>query len=399
MADDLSPDRRGGGNKKGRRASFGNVRTLPSGRIQARYTGPDGREHRAPTTFETMKDARAWLAMQQADITRRTWLPSVSTKDVPTLAEFAASWLTERDDLKPKTRAHYTDLLDRLILPTLGDLRLQTITADHVEDWHRALGQSTPTYRAHAYTLLRTIMGAAVEAKLITANPCHIKGASSVKRRKHIEPATLDELDAIVANLPERYRAMILLAAWCSLRFGELAELRRSDVDLRRESVFVSRGVTFVKGRAVVGKPKSEAGTREVHMPPSIVPAVTEHLRNHVPRSPDALLFPAADGVSHMATSTLYRVWYPARAAAGRPDLRFHDLRHTGLVMAAQAGATLAELMERGGHSTNTAAMRYQHAARGRDAAIAAAMSALAEVPTPKKRKKPKKGRKRGDTP
>lgn len=382
MSDDLSPARRGGGNTRGRRETFGNVRKLPSGRFQARYTGPDGREHKAPTTFETKRDATTWLAMQQADITRRTWLPGVSGKDVPTLAEFAAAWLEERE-LKPRTRAHYADLLDKFILPTLGDLRVQTLTPEHVEDWHRALGRSTPTYRAHAYTLLRTIMGAAVEQRLTAANPCHIAGASNVKRRKQIEPATLDELDVIVEHVPERYRAMILLAAWCALRFGELAELRRSDIDLRRNVVSVTRGVTYAEGRTVVGTPKSDAGIREVTMPRVIVPAVTEHLRNHVPRAPDALLFPAADGMSHMATSTLYRVWYPARKAAGRPDLRFHDLRHTGLVMAAQAGATLAELMGRGGHSTTTAALRYQHVARGRDAEIAEAMSRAAERDTP----------------
>ena len=74
------------------------------------------------------------------------------------------------------------------------------------------------------------------------------------------------------------------------------------------------------------------------------------------------------------------RVYYPARKAAGRPDLRFHDLRHTGAVLAAQTGATLAELMSRLGHSTSQAAMRYQHAAADRDAIIAQRLSALIEA-------------------
>lgn len=73
----------------------------------------------------------------------------------------------------------------------------------------------------------------------------------------------------------------------------------------------------------------------------------------------------------HMAPATLYKVYYPARAAAGRTDLRWHDLRHTGAVLAAQTGATLAELVGRLGHSTPGAAMRYQHAAADRDAEIA----------------------------
>ena len=77
------------------------------------------------------------------------------------------------------------------------------------------------------------------------------------------------------------------------------------------------------------------------------------HLNNHTGKGKDALLFPAAaDSNAHMAPSTLYKVYYPARKAVGREDLRWHDLRHTGAVLAAQTGATLAELMGRLGHST-----------------------------------------------
>jgi integrase len=73
------------------------------------------------------------------------------------------------------------------------------------------------------------------------------------------------------------------------------------------------------------------------------------------------------------------RHWYKARKAAGRDDLRWHDLRHSGAVLAAATGASLAELMARLGHSTPQAAMRYQHAAQGRDREIAALLSKIAE--------------------
>jgi integrase len=106
---------------------------------------------------------------------------------------------------------------------------------------------------------------------------------------------------------------------------------------------------------------------------------VRYHLRDHVGAAQSALVFPAANG-GHMAPSSLYAVYYPAREAAGRPDLRFHDLRHTGAVLAAATGATLAELMARLGHSTVSAAMIYQHAAADRDKAIAEALSKLATV-------------------
>jgi integrase len=92
---------------------------------------------------------------------------------------------------------------------------------------------------------------------------------------------------------------------------------------------------------------------------------------------PNALLFPAADGTSHLAQSTFAKHWYPARKVAKREDMPWHALRHYGATRAALAGATLKELQDRLGHSTVAAAMRYQHTA-GRDAELAAKMSQLA---------------------
>ena len=85
----------------------------------------------------------------------------------------------------------------------------------------------------------------------------------------------------------------------------------------------------------------------------------------------DSLIF-ATEGGGHLQPSHAYRHWYKARDAAGRPDLRWHDLRHSGAVLAAATGASLAELMGRLGHSTPQAAMRYQHVAAGRDREVAA---------------------------
>lgn len=179
--------------------------------------------------------------------------------------------------------------------------------------------------------------------------------------------------------MPEKYRPMVMLSSWCGLRFGEVTELRRKDLDLTNAVIRVRRGVVRANGERIVGTPKSEAGTRDVAIPPHLIPMLQAHRDSLSLRGRDALLFPAADGVSHIAPSTLYRVFYPAREAAGRPDLRWHDLRHTGAVLAAQTGATLAELMGRLGHSTPAAALRYQHAAQGRDAQIARRLSEIAQ--------------------
>jgi integrase len=85
-------------------------------------------------------------------------------------------------------------------------------------------------------------------------------------------------------------------------------------------------------------------------------------------------LFPSQSGAP-ISPSSFFKPWRKARLAAGRPDLRFHDLRHTGAVLAAQEGATLAELQARLGHTTPAAAMIYQHAASERDKELAERLS------------------------
>ncbi len=247
-----------------------------------------------------------------------------------------------------------------------------------VREWHAGLRRETgPTMRAHAYSLLRTIMNTALADDVIPANPCRVRGAGSVKRARTIREASLAELEAITLAMPARYRAMVLLAAWCALRFGELTELRRGDIDVKNGVVHVRRGVVRGEDGRAVKDPKSSAGKRPVNIPPHLMPAVKAHLRDHVAAGRDALVFPDASG-RHMAPSALYAVYHPAREKAGRPDLTFHDLRHTGAVLAAATGATLAELMARLGHSTVSAALLYQHASADRGKVIAAALSDLA---------------------
>ena len=242
------------------------------------------------------------------------------------------------------------------------------------------MNPDTPTVRARHYALLKAVLNTAVADDLIDANPCRLRGASNSPRARDVRPASVEELSAIVEAMPEQYRALVLLGAWCALRSGELLELRRRDVDVVHGTVRVERAVSWVRGKAVTGTPKSAAVTRTVAIPPHIVPAVTRHLEEFTGSSADALLFPGADGVSNLQPSTLYKHWQPARVSAGRPGLRLHDLRHAGATMAAMAGATLADLQQRLGHSSVNAALRYQHASQDRDRQIAEALSRMSNL-------------------
>jgi len=367
--------------KAGRR-SFGRIRKLPSGQYQAGYVGPDLVTHYAEHTFSAKMDAEAWLAAERTATQVPTWMPPKVRRAYeeanrpPTLAEYAEGWLASRD-LKPRTRALYEQIWSHRIALTLGDRLVTEITPTVVRAWYVALGPNQHTARAHAYSLLRSMLTTAVGEQIISANPCVIRGAGVAKRATKTEPATLEQLVVIVEHMPDRLRLAVLIAAWCSLRQGELLELRRQDIDLARGILRIRRAVVRLPGKApIVGTPKSGAGVRDVAIPPHLMPEVERHLEVHVPPSKASLLFAGRDSGEQLASSTLYRWFYPAREAAGRPDLRWHDLRHTGATMAAVSGATLADLMKRLGHSTVGAALRYQHAVDGRDNELARRMSA-----------------------
>lgn len=357
------------------RRGFGRIRQERSGRFSAAYIGPDTRLHRASRTFANREDAEGWLARQRKKIDLGTWGATEASGGI-TLDAYSKQWLKQRS-LRPRTQQLYRSMLDRLILPELGDLKIAALTPAKVRTWHSGLGTDHPTRNAHAYGLLHAICTTATQDELIDANPCRIRGAMQNKRRRDVEVLTPAQVDKLAARMPAELRASVTLAAWCGLRWGETSELRRKDIPADCSVLRIRRAVTYRAGRFYIGEPKTAAGVRDVAVPPHIRPMLKQHLKTHVGKGPNALLFPGDDG-KHLR-SDQYRYWFTlARKAIGKPNFRVHDLRHVGAVLAAQSGATTAELMHRLGHTTPEMALRYQHVAEGRDAEIAARLSKLA---------------------
>jgi integrase len=139
----------------------------------------------------------------------------------------------------------------------------------------------------------------------------------------------------------------------------------------------VERGwVQVENGPAQIGPPKTDAGRRSVNIPANLMPVLFDHLNRYTAPEPDAWLFPGENG-NPVSPRTLSRAWTTARQSVGCPDLRLHDLRHTGLTWVARLGATTREIMRRGGHSSPVAALPYQHATDDSDAVLADALGAL----------------------
>ncbi|MFG6200843.1 tyrosine-type recombinase/integrase [Nonomuraea sp. JJY05] len=357
---------------------FGRVRKLPSGRFQARYPGPDGVDRTAPHTFATKKDAEVWLTKKEAELLAGDWLNPDLGK--VSFKEYGGAWIDERPGLRPKTVQLYEGLFRIHLVPTFGNCAMSEIKVAHIRKWRKQLldnGVGAVTV-AKAYRLLKAIFNTAVEDGLIKANPCTIKRAG--KEDSPERPVlTMKQVFVLADAIDPRFRMLILLATFGSLRWGELAALQRRNVDLEAGTIRVVGTTTELKdGSVTIGPPKSEAGKRIVSIPATLLPDLRTHMETYAEQGEHGHVFVGPKGAK-LRRANFTRVWAAALKKAKLGGFHFHDLRHTGNTLAAQSGATLRDLMTRMGHSSTRAALIYQHTAMERDRAIADALGKLAE--------------------
>jgi integrase len=298
---------------------------------------------------------------------RGDWLdPSAGA--VP-FAKYAPDRLGQ-GQFSPKTAQLYELLLRLHLTPTFGELTIAEIRQEDVRIWRAEQLRNGPMQDrpfgpvtvAKAYRLLRAILDTAVRDKRIRANPCQIKGAD--KESSPERPVlSVAEVYRLAEAIGPRYRALILLATFGNLRWGEIAGLRRKNLDLASRTVRVIETV-YELDRLVRGKPKSEASLRKV-----VLPELVRHLERFAGQGPDGLVFVGVKG-GQLRRSNFSKPWARALARAELPAAtHFHDLRHIENTLSAEADASLAELMNRMGHSSARAAMVYLHARRAGPAA------------------------------
>jgi integrase len=363
---------------------FGSIRKRDSGRFQARYTGPDGRAYSAPETFERKTDAARWLSVRETEIMHGDWINPEAGRI--TFETYARQWLADRV-LKTRTRELYAGLLRNHLLPTFAPLTLDRLNEAAVRRWRKerldagphADRPFGPVTVAKAYRLLHAIMATAADDMVIRRNPCRIEGAGQEESdERPVIP--LPVVFKIAANMPARYRALVLLATFAQLRLGELAGLTRDRLDLDNCQVRITGALVQPdKGNLRMEAPKSRASKRTLSFPAEIRPELQEHLDRYAQPGAQGLVFVGPNG-GMIRRQNFRPIWHAASVAAGMPDAHFHDLRHTGGTNAAYTGATTKELMARLGHSSPRAAMIYQHATRERDKAIADALGKLADT-------------------
>lgn len=364
-----------------RRRTSGSVRQRPSGRWQARVRDPLTGRLSTLGTFGTKADADRVLALALADQTRGAWIDPSRGRVL--VGEYSRSWLSDRPNLRPRTRELYEGLIRLHIVPTLGNVELRKLTPSAVRRWHSGLLKADkpgPPTVAKAYRLLHTILATATADELIVKNPCVIDGAG-VERAEERDVITVAQVWDLADAVEARYRALVLMAAFTGMRRGELFGLTRRRVDLLHKTVSVAEQRQQLRdGTLILGPPKTNAGRRAFALPDPLIPELERHLAAFGQPGADGLVFTGDKG-GPLRDHVWQKKFDRARTAVGLPELHFHDLRHVANTLAAASGASTRELMHRMGHASPAAALRYQHATRDRDRAIAAALGELITPP------------------
>lgn len=358
--------------------------------------------------YSNLRDAKAALTLAKADVVRGVYqspedvkaereaekareaavlaaAKALEEKEL-TVSAWSEKWLdqlveTGRSDGTLRT---YRSTLSRHILPALGRKKLGEVTQDDVDKLLRS--RKTPAVRTNVSRVLRSLYLAAVDQgegglstvpfRLHVPKPQVARGLDSSK------VATPEQVRALAEALPERLSLAAYLAAIMSLRLGEVLGLQRGDFEglgtpgfavlhIRRQWNSKAYG-----GGAAYSAPK--AGSEGVlAVPEELASQVRAHLDRWVGGAKASPLFPSVTDPSRPLSQTRFdEEWRAARVKAAMPAFRFHDLRHTGLTLYAQAGATLSEIMARGRHKHPEVAVRYQHATLERDRANAAVLGA-----------------------
>ncbi|MDQ3357853.1 MAG: site-specific integrase [Actinomycetota bacterium] len=353
--------------------------------------------------FDTLVDAKAALSIARADAARGIFVPlaqrraarKVETEKAEaeslTLREWSEEWLAALEanpDRSKGTIVAYRSVLKNHVVPQLGDVRLVDLTTELVADHLAALarlpskrhaGARTNGIAPNASIVLRSCINAAVKSR---AGGLETFTFPEARKHRRVRPedeqgdvATAKEVKAFTEAMPEHLRIAVPLAAWCALRMGEVLGLQRRDLEHLdnpgRATLHVRR--QWNSQANALTPPKADS-VRSIAIPTALLPALVIHLGTFTGPEPTAPVLCGPRG-ARVSQSTLDRNWREARDTAGRPGFHFHNLRHTGLSAYAVQGATLAELLHRGGHTDVTVALRYQHATAARDRALTERLS------------------------
>lgn len=326
---------------------MGHVRRTASGRWQARYRDPSGRER--ARNFTRKVDADRFLIRVESDKLRGQWIDPEAARI--RLSEVAERWYSTTAPLKPKTRSGYRSLLDSRILPHLRELRLRHIDPVVVREWIADLqedGLSASRIR-QARNVLHAVFTMAVDGSMVTRNPvAGVKTPPVVSRpRRYL---TAKQVGDLADAMESPYDLLVLVLAHTGIRFGEAAALRRSHCLLEVSRLHISESLAEVAGCLHFGTTKTHR-QRVVALPASIRNELQHHLEVAVIPS-DGLVFTSPKGRPLRYSNFRRRQWTPAIEKAGLSGLEIHELRHTAASLMIDQRADPKLVQTQLGHSS-----------------------------------------------
>ena len=368
----------------------GTKRTVPSARDgvglrwMARYVDSAGVER--SKSFGRKSDAAAWLDGETTGHVTCTWTdPKLSAVTFGVIAE---RWIATKATRAPKTVAGYRCLLDTVVLPRWCDVPLREVRFDDRQVWLTGLsvggsvrfeGKGLSASRVRqAHQLVGAVLKFAVKAKHLTVNPADdgvdLPSLPEVEQRY----LTHEQLHR-VAVASGRLRTLVLVLAYCGLRFGEAAALQAADVDVPNRRIRVQRSVTYVRKTGLVEGPTKNHKARTVPVPAFVARLLETEIGD---RDGGALVFTSARGGGYLTLGQArYTFAKATKAVDGCGGVRLHDLRHTCASLAISSGANVKVVQKLLGHKTATLTLdRYGHLYPDDLDAVATAFDAAAQT-------------------
>jgi integrase len=275
-------------------------------------------------SFARKADALRFLTLVQADLLRGSYVdPGRSRTALSVYADLSLASLSVR----PSTRRTYDSHLRTWILLALGARTLASITPTDIRALVRQLTeQLAPSTAHHVHGLLSSILRAAVEDGYLAKSPAARTGPRRGPRPP-VRPLTVEQVQALLAATPDRFRVAVLLGAG---RIGEVLGLPISAVNLPGRELVVSQQLQALPGQPLTLRPpKSSSSARTVPLPDVVVAGIVEHLRRCAPAGGQQdLLVRSVTGRPVWPRTFHSRIWRTATTQAGLPGVRFHQLRH-----------------------------------------------------------------------
>lgn len=335
-------------------------RKVPSGKWQGTVRLPGGK--RVSRSHRLKGVVVAWAEALERDIETGKWGDPRSAQQ--TVSEWAVIYMPTRT-VTPETLRLDHSVLRTHILPVFADHPLMSIKPSMVTTWLVAMerGGLSQATRRRAFNLLRHMLQAAVLDGILTNNPtANIEAPKAAKA--HIRWFTREQVDQLLAQLPDPVATMTELMAWSGLRWGECAGLRVGDVDWLRRRISVTQAVT--QGGRVKPYPKTDSSVREIPVPESVLYKLTPFAAG---ASKEDLLFRTRNNTP-LSGNNWRRTYYAGIKAAGLPDWPPHTLRHTAASWLVQSGVSLYEVQALLGHASPAMTGLYAHLAPGKHDAV-----------------------------